>query len=134
MAVVPTTDPGQHHGSQCRQTIINAVTPPDAFMRSDQCTCQNASKDADLSIVGIVSIDEDACIHSEDGNHESLPMHISDMTDVAPPGVASKTITSHCTVSNQHIAHDSVTAAYRTVSHQYIALDLVTAAHCAVSH
>ena len=55
-AVVSTSDPGQHHGSQCRRTTINAVTPH-AFMRSDQCTCQNASKDADLSIGGIVSIE-----------------------------------------------------------------------------
>ena len=61
-------------------------------------------------------------------------MHISDMTDVAPPGVASKTITSHCHVSNQHIAHDSVTPAYCTVSHPYFAPDLVTAAHCTVSY
>ena len=37
------------------------------------------SKDTDLNIVGIVSIDEDACIHSEDGNHESLSMHIPDI-------------------------------------------------------
>ena len=103
-------------------------------MRSDQCTCQNAPNDADLSIVGIVSIDENACIHSEDGIHESLPMHISDMTDVAPPGVAIKAITSHCTVSNQHIAHDSVTVAHCTVSHNYIVPDLVTAVHCTVSH
>ena len=106
----------------------------DAFMRSDQCTCKNASKDADRSLVGIVSIDENARIHLEDGNHESLPMHIPDMTDVVPPGVTSKAITSHCTVSNQHIAHDLVTAAYCTVSHQYIALELVTAVHCTVSH
>ena len=108
---------------------INAVTPPDAFMRSDQCTCQNASKDADLSIVGIVSIGEDACIHSENGNHESLPMHISDMTDVAPPGVASKTITLHCTVSNQHIAHDSVTV-YSTEFGDSCTLHRLIPAHC----
>ena len=95
---------------------------------------QNASKDADLSIVGIVSINEDACTHSEDSNHESLPMHIHEMTDVAPTGVASKAITSHCTVSNQHIAHYSVTATHCTVSHQYIAPELVTAVHCTVSH
>ena len=103
-------------------------------MRSDQCKCQNASKDADLSIVGIVSINEDACIHSDDGNHESLPMHIPEMTDVAPTGVASKAITSHCTVSKQHIAQNSVTATHCTVSHQYIAPELVTAVHCTVSH
>ena len=92
------------------------------------------SKDADLSIVGIVSINEDACIHSEDGNHESLPMHIPEMTDVAPTSVASKAITSHCTVSNQHIAHNSVRATHCTVSHQYIAPKLVTAVHCTESH
>ena len=103
-------------------------------MKSDQCTCQNASKDADLSTVGIISIDEDAYIHSEDGNHESLPMHIPEMTDVAPTGVASKAITSHCTVSNQHIAHNSVTAVHCTVSDQYIAPNLVTVAHCTVSY
>ena len=74
VAVVSTSDPGQHHGYRCRQTTLNAVTSPDAFMRSDQCTCQNASKDADLSIVGIVSIDEDVCIHSEDGNHNSISL------------------------------------------------------------
>ena len=103
-------------------------------MRSDQCTCQNAPKDVDLSIVGIVSIDEAACIHSEDGNHESLPMHISGMTDIALPDIALKAITSHCTVSNQHIAPDLVTAVHYTVAHQYIAPDLVTAAHCTVSY
>ena len=187
-AVVSASDPGQHHRSPCRHTTLNGVTPPDAivrfdqstcqnaskdadlsivgiisidedacihsedgnheslrmhipemtdvdtFVRSDQCTCQNASKDADLSIVGIVSINEDACTHSEDGNHESLPMHIPEMTDVAPTGVASKAITSHCTVSNQHIAHNSVTATYCTVSHQHIAPELVTAVHYTVSH
>ena len=110
------------------------MTDVDTFVRSDQCTCQNALKDADLSIVGIASINEDACTHSEDGNHESLPMHIHEMTDVAPTGVASKAITSHCTVSNQHIAHNSVTATHCTVSHQYIAPELVTAVHCTVSH
>ena len=99
------------------------------------------SRDADLSIVGIVSVDEDACIHPKDCNHESLPMRILDerklsmsLTDVAPPGGASYVITSHCTVSNQHIAHDLVIAAHCTVLHQHIALDLVTAAHCAVSY
>ena len=133
-AVVCTSDPGQHHGSPCRHTTLNAVTPPDALMRYDQCTCQNAQKDVDLSIVGIVRIDEAACIHSEDGNYESLPMHISGMTDIAPPGFALKAITSHCTVSNQHIAHDSVTAAHCTVSHNYIAPYLVTAVHYTVAH
>ena len=133
-AVVSASDPGQHHRYPCRHTTLNGVTPPDAIMRSDQCTCQNASKDADLSIVGIISIDEDACIHSEDGNHESLPMHIPEMTDMAPTGIASKAITSHCTVSNQHIAHNSVTATHCTISHQYIAPELVTAVHCTVSH
>ena len=133
-ADVSASDPGQHRRSPCRHTTLNGVTPPDAIVRSDQCTCQNASKDADLSIVGIISIDEDACIHSEDGNHESLPMHIPEMTDVAPTGVASKAITSHCTVSNQHIAHNSVTATHCAVSLQYIAPNLVTVAHCTVSY
>ena len=87
-AVVSASDPGQHRRSPCRHTTLNGVTPPDAIVSSDQCTCQNASKYADLSIVGIISIDEDACIHSEDGNHESLPMHIPEMTVVAPTGVA----------------------------------------------
>ena len=66
----------------------------------------------------------------------SMKMHVSTqrMTDVAPTGVALKAITSHCTVSNQHIAHNSVTATHCTVSHQYIAPNLVTVAHCTVSH
>ena len=45
-------------------------------MRSDQYACQNASADADLGSVGIVSIDEDAGVHSEDCNRESFPVHI----------------------------------------------------------
>ena len=132
-AVVSTSDPRKHHRSPYRCTL-NGVTPPDAFMRSDQSTCQIASKDTNLSIVGIVSNDEDACIHSKDSNHESLPMHIPEMTGVVTSGVASNAITSHCTVSNQHIAHNSVTAAHCTVTHQYIAPELVTAVHCTVSH
>ena len=48
------------------KTTLNAVTPSGAFMRYDQCMCQHG-----LSILGIVSVDEDAHIQSEDGNHET---------------------------------------------------------------
>ena len=34
VAVVSTSDPGQHHGSPCRQTTINAVTPPSATLNA----------------------------------------------------------------------------------------------------
>ena len=40
----------------------------------------NDTKNADLSILVIVSIDEDACFQSEDGNRESLPRHTPDQT------------------------------------------------------
>ena len=55
------------HDPKTAKTTLNAVTPSGALMRYDQCTCQHG-----LSILGIVSVDEDAHIQSEDGNHESL--------------------------------------------------------------